>query len=101
MIRPLQLTDVTIGMNIWSCCKQLIIKLKGTCKEETWNLPHTWKECVVNDIKKLRLKQEDAQDRAVWRDGILWNRASAEKTDVKSMMMIVMLTSTPVSYNLI
>src|SRR5664279_486995 len=42
----------------------------------------TWKECVANDLKKLMLKQEDAQDRAVWRNGILGNRptlASADK----------------------
>src|SRR5664279_1651646 len=39
----------------------------------------TWKECVTNDTKKLMLKQEDAQDRAVWRGGILGNRASADK----------------------
>ena len=38
----------------------------------------TWKECVADDMRQLRLRQEDAQDRAVWRNGILGNRASAE-----------------------
>ena len=36
----------------------------------------TWKECVADDMR-----QEDGQDRAVWRNGILGNRpvrASAE-----------------------
>jgi len=27
----------------------------------------TWKECVADEMKKLRLKMKDAQDRAVWR----------------------------------
>jgi hypothetical protein len=31
----------------------------------------TWKECVAYDIRQLRLTQEDAQDRDVWRKGIL------------------------------
>ena len=31
---------------------------------------------MANDMRQLRLRQEDAQDRAVWRNGILGNRAS-------------------------
>jgi len=51
----------------------------------------SWMECVVNDMAVLRLRREDAKDRDVWRRGILGNRptrACAEKTDVKTMMMI-------------
>ena len=27
----------------------------------------TWKECVTDDMRQLRLRREDAQDRDVWR----------------------------------
>ena len=30
----------------------------------------TWRECVVDDMKKLNLREEDAQDRVVWKHGI-------------------------------
>jgi len=46
----------------------------------------TWKGCVADDMRKLKLKQEDAQDRAFWESGILGNRrtrASAEKLMLK------------------
>jgi len=46
----------------------------------------SWKECVANDMRKLKLKQEDAQDRAFWASGILGDRptrASAEKRTLK------------------
>ena len=42
----------------------------------------SWKECVANNLRKLKLKQEDAQDRAFWASGILGDhptRASVEK----------------------
>ena len=46
----------------------------------------TWRECVEEDMSKLKLSVEDTQDRAVWRNGILGNRqtrAVARKNDVK------------------
>ena len=46
----------------------------------------TWKECVADDMRKLKLRQEDAQDRAFWESGIFGNRptcASAEKRTLK------------------
>jgi hypothetical protein len=46
----------------------------------------TWKECVVDDMRKMNLKREDAQDRGLWRSGILGNRptrASAETRTLK------------------
>lgn len=46
----------------------------------------TWKECVVDDMSKMKLRREDAQDRDVWRSGILGNRptrASAETRTLK------------------
>ena len=33
----------------------------------------TWKECVADDMKKLKLRKEDAQDRVYWRNGIMRN----------------------------
>ena len=46
----------------------------------------TWRECVEEDMSKLKLCVKDTQDRAVWRNGILGNRltrAVARKNDVK------------------
>ena len=34
----------------------------------------TWKECITEDIKKLNLRREGAQDRGLWRNDILGNR---------------------------
>jgi Reverse transcriptase (RNA-dependent DNA polymerase) len=41
----------------------------------------TWRECIDDDMVRLNLQKEDAQDRVVWRNGILGfrpTRASAE-----------------------
>ncbi len=46
----------------------------------------TWKECVMDNLRKMQLRREDAQDRDVWRSGILENRptrASAETQTLK------------------
>jgi len=46
----------------------------------------TWRECVADDMRRMHLKTEDAQDRVIWRDGILGNRptrASAETRTLK------------------
>ena len=46
-------------------------------------LRKTWRECVAEDMSKLKLSVDDTQDRAVWRSGILGNRltsAIARKT---------------------
>ena len=46
----------------------------------------TWKECVVDDMRKMNLRIEDAQDRGLWRSGILGNRptrASAGEQTLK------------------
>jgi hypothetical protein len=33
----------------------------------------TWRECVADDMKKLKLRKEDAQDRVYWTNGIMRN----------------------------
>ena len=46
----------------------------------------TWMQCVEEDMRKLNVKREDAQNRDVWRRGIMGNRptrASAEKRTLK------------------
>ena len=46
----------------------------------------TWRECVEEDMAKLKLGVMDTHDRAAWRNGILGNRltrAAAWKNDVK------------------
>jgi len=46
----------------------------------------TWRECVEEDMSKLKLSVMDTHDRAVWRNGILGNhltRASSWKNDAK------------------
>jgi len=30
----------------------------------------TWQECVVEDVRKLKFRKEDAQNRVTWRRGI-------------------------------
>src|SRR5664279_5327295 len=45
----------------------------------------TWKVCVSNNMKKLMLKQEDAQDSAVWRSGILGNRPTRASADKRTL----------------
>ena len=34
----------------------------------------TWKKCVDDDMRKLGLRVEDAQDRLKWKDGCLGKR---------------------------
>ena len=41
----------------------------------------TWRECVVDDMKRLRLRKEDAQDRALWRRAILGDRLTRASMD--------------------
>ena len=46
----------------------------------------TWKECVADDMRKMELRREDAQDRVLWKNSILGNRptrASAETRTLK------------------
>jgi hypothetical protein len=46
----------------------------------------TWMQCVEEDMRKLNVKKVDAQNRDVWRRGIMGNRptrASAEKRTLK------------------
>ena len=45
----------------------------------------TWKECVADDMRQLRLRQEDAQDRAVWRNGILGNRPTRTSAEIRTL----------------
>ena len=75
---------------VWSCRAKKNVddwlsacrKLEVTGERGRGRGRKTWKECVADDMRKLKLKQEDAQDRAFWESGILGNRptrASAEK----------------------
>lgn len=45
----------------------------------------TWKECVTDDMRQLRLRQEDAQNRAVWRNGILGNRPTHASVEIRTL----------------
>ena len=45
-----------------------------------------WKECVDDDMRRLGLKRETAQDRAVWRSAIVGKQSDPRKrgkTDFK------------------
>ena len=65
-----------------SACRNMVVcgeKGRGRGKK-------TWRECVADDMRRMHLKTEDAQDRVIWRDGILGNRptrASAETWTLK------------------
>ena len=66
------------GKDDWvSACRDMIVEgERGRGRGRK-----TWKECVMDDMRKMGLRKEDAQDRKVWRSGILGNRptrASAE-----------------------
>jgi hypothetical protein len=41
----------------------------------------TWMECVTADMKEMRLKRADAQDRCAWRSAIMGNRLTRASTD--------------------
>ena len=41
----------------------------------------TWKDCVEEDLNKLKLKREDAQDREGWKRYIMGNRLTRASTD--------------------
>ena len=52
--------------DVWvSACRNMVVS------GERGRGRKTWKECVADDMRQLRLRQEDAQDRAAWRNGIL------------------------------
>jgi hypothetical protein len=45
----------------------------------------TWNECVTDDMRQLRLRQEDAQDRVVWRNGILGSRPTHATVEIQTL----------------
>jgi hypothetical protein len=45
----------------------------------------TWKECMVDDMRQLRLREEDAPDRAVWGNGILGNRPTRASAEIRTL----------------
>src|SRR5208282_2068409 len=67
-----------------SACRHIVVEsVKGRGRGRPRK---TWRECVEEDMSKLKLSVEDTQDRAVWRNGILGNRlarAVARKNNVK------------------
>src|SRR5271157_4897751 len=67
-----------------SACRNIVVEsIKGRCRVRPRK---TWRECVEEDMSRLKLRVEDTHDRAVWRRGILGNhltRAVARKNDVK------------------
>jgi len=40
-----------------------------------------WRECVEEDIRRLLLKREDAEDRVGWRSGVLVDRLTRASVD--------------------
>src|SRR5260221_3414572 len=61
---------------------------------------NTWHECVLKDMRKLKLRKEDAQNRVTWRRGIYgkpFNLRWHGKTDVKPMMMIPVIAEANMS----
>ena len=59
--------SVKVPTNGASKCRQLDVEgLRGRGRSRK-----TWMECVDDDMGTLNLPKEDAQDRVVWRNGIL------------------------------
>ena len=44
----------------------------------------TWQECINEDMKVLKVKREDAQDRVTWRRAILGNRLTRASADTQT-----------------
>jgi len=67
-----------------SACRHIVFEsVKGRGHGRTRKI---WRECVEEDMAKLKLSVMDTHDRAVCRSGILGNRltrAAAQKNDVK------------------
>jgi hypothetical protein len=53
----------------------------------------TWRECVADDMRRMKLKTEDAQDCVMvrWLIGKPSNPCKRGNTDVKTMMMMMMI----------
>jgi hypothetical protein len=64
-----------------SACRHIVLE---SVKDRGRGRPRkTWRECVEEDMSKLKLSVEDTQDCAVWKNGILGDRltrAVARKT---------------------
>jgi hypothetical protein len=61
-----------------SRCRNLVVaghRSRGRGKK-------TWNECIVKDMRKMGLKKEDAQDRSVWRTGILGKPSNLRKRGI-------------------
>ena len=47
----------------------------------------TWKECIMDDMRRMGFRKEDAQDRVVglWRSGILGNRPTRANAETRTL----------------
>ena len=67
-----------------AACRELeVVGAKGKGRPKK-----TWNDCVIEDMKLAGLRREDAQDRVVWRSGILGKRqtrACVEKKTLKRL----------------
>ena len=45
----------------------------------------TWKDCVTDDVRRLKPRQEDAQDRAIWKSGISENRPTRASAEMQTL----------------
>ena len=64
-----------------SACRDIVIegrKCSGRGRK-------TWQECVQDDMKRMKLRREEAQDRAAWKSGILGNRLTRASTETKTL----------------
>ena len=81
-----------------SACRDMVV----TGKRDRDRGKKTWKECVADDMKKLKLKREDAHDRAAWRGSIVQpvlarkhgreEAMTSSRLLYKLMMMMMMMT---------
>ena len=67
------------GAEDWvSACRSLVVE-----GDRGWGRGRkTWKECVRDDMKRMNLTVADAQNRAVWRSGILGNRPTRVSMEI-------------------
>jgi hypothetical protein len=62
-----------------STCRDLVVE--GVRGVDRGRRSNKWLDRVVNDMRDLGLRREDAMDRAVWRGGILGNRPTRARAE--------------------
>jgi hypothetical protein len=64
--------------------KEMSQLLGQKAQEEAEN----WRQCVVIEMRKMKFRREDAQDRGLWKSGNLENRPTCASTESRTNVML-------------